>query len=184
MIYTKCPLVLIYSVSFKTQSGEDILRIEGDEFSGNQPISTYAPSTFTIHFTSSAYRNAYGFELRWKCAEMPDHSNCCSILTLKGAENPLLNQIYFHEGSSAYGSYYRSFDNRFGIWFSVKWIVGPVSNIEKGKISSGYLSSEKGSNCPTSSQRWKEQIDFSWSSYRNGVMLQCEGKYIVCVSYT
>ena len=93
-------------------------------------------------------------------------------------------QLYFKDGSAFFGSYYVSFDRFYGIWFNGKnWIIGPVKNINEGRRLSGYLSSEDGLRCPSSSQQWKEKIDGSVSSAEATLIsVKCEGQLIVIFS--
>ena len=116
---------------------------------------------------------------------------CCSTVSVSGAQWSPLNQLYFQADTlvSNRPLYVDSMRKK-GIWFDGcgHWIVGTISHLHNGKLTTGFMTNDEVADCPTDSQNWKvlrrikitAEKDYGgeWN-FRAEISFKCDGWSII-----
>ena len=116
-------------------------------------------------------------DINEKYLEFPE---CCEVINLVGAQRSSLNQLYFQsERVVSNRPLFIDSLNEYAVWFDGRddWMVGSLSNIDEGKLTTGFIQNDEMVDCPIDSEEWKEWYSGSWDINSN-IYLECYGKCI------
>ena len=109
---------------------------------------------------------------------------CCSTLLVSNLKQTIFSGNYTATPEDTYNNrpVFRK-DEIYAVWFdNGKWIIGLVSDLEKGTFSAGYVMSNENTSLPklfcqspTTVGTWREWIDDKWLN-NNDAVVQCVGE--------